>query len=76
MEFMKENNFNDTNLVYSLHCHFSRFRRNGWRGLRLWRPGEFTAEKKRRLKLMALYYMGVLLMIVGFLICFNAMYGD
>lgn len=25
---------------------------------------------------MALYYMGVLLMFVGFLICFNAIFGN
>jgi hypothetical protein len=70
MKIMKS----DMNVFYSVGYHFSRFRRSGRRNLRFWRPGEFAAEKKRRLKLTALYYMGVLLMFVGFLICFNAIY--
>jgi hypothetical protein len=74
MKFMKSENFNETNILKGVGYHFLRFRKNGRHALRLWRPGEFAAEKKRRLKLMALYYMGVLLMFVGFLICFNAIF--
>jgi hypothetical protein len=32
------------------------------------------AEARRAFKLMGLYYMGALLMIVGFIICFNAVF--
>ena len=71
---MKNNNFNDSNILNTVGYRFLRFRRSGRRGLCLWRPGELAAEKKRRLKLTGLYYMGVLLMLVGFLICFNAIF--
>ncbi|MDR1508718.1 MAG: hypothetical protein LBS53_03695 [Synergistaceae bacterium] len=57
--------------------HFSRFRRKNWRRLYvqdLWKFPEERAEAGRRLKLKAVYYMGVLLMFVGFLICFNAIF--
>ena len=73
---MKSDYFNNANLLKSAGYHFSRFRRSGGCGLRFRRPGEFAAERKRSLKLMALYYMGVLLMFVGFLICFNAIFGN
>jgi hypothetical protein len=56
---------------------FSRFRRKNRRGLYirdLWKLPEEQAEARRRLKLTGLYYMGVLLMFVGFLICFNALF--
>ena len=71
---MKINYFNDTNTLNSVGYHFARFRRGRRHNLRFWSPGEFAAEKKKRFKLMVLYYMGVLLMFVGFLICFNAAY--
>jgi hypothetical protein len=56
--------------------HFSRFRGSRKRlyiknSLELDRE---RAEAGRRLKLMGLYWMGTLLMAVGFLICFNAVF--
>jgi hypothetical protein len=56
--------------------HFSRFRAGRRRiyvknGLELDRE---RAEAGRRLKLMGLYWMGTLLIAVGFLICFNALF--
>jgi hypothetical protein len=62
-------------VVFNIGYHFSRFRRRGWRGICVEEvsPCEL-AESRRRTKLKALYYMGVLLMTVGFLICFNAAY--
>ncbi|MDR1508699.1 MAG: hypothetical protein LBS53_03600 [Synergistaceae bacterium] len=63
--------------VCGMGYHFSRFRRKDWRRLYvqdLWKFPEERAEAGRRLKLKGLYYMGVLLMFVGFLICFNAVF--
>jgi hypothetical protein len=63
--------------VFRAGYHFSRFRRgNGiWRRLYvqdIWKFPDKRAEARRKLKLMVIYYMGILLMTVGFLICFNA----
>jgi hypothetical protein len=63
--------------VCGMGYHFSRFRRKNWRRLYvrdLWKFPEERAEAVRTLKLKGLYYMGVLLMFVGFLICFNALF--
>ena len=54
---------------------FSRFRRGDWRRLYvqdMWGHSDKRAGAGRRLKRMILYYMGIALMTVGFLICFNA----
>jgi hypothetical protein len=40
----------------------------------MWKFPEERAEAKRILKLKGLYYMGVTLMFVVFLICFNAVF--
>jgi hypothetical protein len=73
---MEKYRFGSARVPNSAGYHFSRFRKSGWRGLRLWHPGEYAAERKRMLKLTGLYYMGILLMVVGFLICFNAIFGN
>jgi hypothetical protein len=72
---MRDISNNGTNFFSGYH--FSRFRRKNRRGLYvrdLWKLPEERAEARRRLKLTGLYYMGVTLMFVGFLICFNALF--
>jgi hypothetical protein len=64
--------------VCGIGYHFSRFRAKGWRGLyienryRTCKSGRL--EEIRVLRLKGLYCVGILLMAVGFLICFNAIY--
>ena len=61
--------------VSSAGYHFSRFRRGDWRRLYvrdMRGHSDKRADARRRLKQMILYYMGIALMTVGFLICFNA----
>jgi hypothetical protein len=72
---MKDDSSKNCAVVFNIGYHFSRFRRKGWRGLCIEElsPDE-RAESWRRAKLKGLYWMGVLLMTVGFLICFNAVY--
>lgn len=57
--------------------HFSRFRagRRWIYAKNFLELDRERAEAGRRLKLMGLYWMGTLLMAVGFLICFNALLG-
>jgi hypothetical protein len=74
---MKNDPSNGVN-VCNIGYHFSRFRGKDWR--RLYVENLCDARKsgrsveRRVLKLKGLYCVGILLMAVGFLICFNAVY--
>jgi hypothetical protein len=68
----------DSGRVMNVHSGgygFPRYRREkrNWLGLLVQNVAD-QAESRRRLKLTVLYCVGILLMAVGFLICFNAAY--
>jgi hypothetical protein len=70
---MKDDSSDSGSVVFNIGHHFSRFRRRGWRGICVEEVSPYErSESRRRMKLKALYCMGILLMTVGFLICFNA----
>jgi hypothetical protein len=72
-----KDDFNSGARVCNIGYHFSRFRAKDWH--RLYIENLCGAKSGRSagirvLKLKGLYFMGILLMAVGFLICFNAIY--
>jgi hypothetical protein len=78
MMLMKDDYANGISVTGSAGYHFSRFRAKDWH--RLYVENLCDARKsgrsteRRVLKLKGLYCVGILLMAVGFLICFNAVY--
>jgi hypothetical protein len=72
---MKDGSGDSQAAVFNTGYRFSRFRRRGRRGISVEETAPYErAGSRRRTKLKALYYMGILLMTAGFLICFNAAY--
>jgi hypothetical protein len=74
---MKDDYTNGTNEISvsdSVGYHFSPFRRKNRLWTFLWHREKPELTESRLKRLICLYYAGTLLMALGFLICFNAVY--